>query len=127
MNQINQLGTLKFLNLSHCSQISDAGLVSLAALTSLISLDLSYGYRITDAGLQALAPLTALEALTLPTGTILRNNEIKEFLNPFPQKRPGSLCLFLPEEDSKRFKSAEKDGPYDLNDDHFEFLMGDSN
>ena len=40
MNQINQLGTLKFLNLRCCSQISDAGLRALAPLTALTSLNL---------------------------------------------------------------------------------------
>ena len=51
------------LNLFACRQLTDQGLVTLASLTSLTSLNLGR-CQVTDDGLHALAGLTALRILT---------------------------------------------------------------
>lgn len=56
---------LQRLNLDQCSNISDAGLVSLAALPSLRHVSVSWGSCVLGSGLQALAQLTSLQTLDI--------------------------------------------------------------
>jgi F-box/leucine-rich repeat protein 14 len=48
------------LHLNGCHKITDTGVASLAALSSLQSLDLSYCSEITDTGVASLAALSPL-------------------------------------------------------------------
>ncbi len=53
------------INLSHCKNLTDAGLVHLLKLTSLRSLDLGRCFKITDAALAHLSKLTSLRLLLI--------------------------------------------------------------
>lgn len=59
------LVNLQWLNLTECGQVTDQGLVHVAALTSLEKLDLEGCMQITDAGLAHVAALVNLQRLDL--------------------------------------------------------------
>ena len=62
---ISTLTSLQHLDLDNCTRITDAGLAHLSTLTSLQHLDLNNCTRITDAGLAHISTLTSLQHLYL--------------------------------------------------------------
>ena len=65
-----QLVGLKYLDLSHCLQLTDAGFAHLAGLTQLVQLSLSWCDALTDVGLAHIAWLNLHFALTDYVGRI---------------------------------------------------------
>ncbi|CAI7738639.1 unnamed protein product, partial [Closterium sp. NIES-53] len=69
------LSTLKFLWLTSCKGVTNAGMVHVGRMTELENLDLD-GTEVTDDGLHQLTALTNLRELRPPEGGTLRNNDV---------------------------------------------------
>ena len=65
LKSITLLSGLTSLNLSHCPEVTDAGLIHVAQLTRLTTLHLRSCFKITDTGLEHIAQLKQLTSLDL--------------------------------------------------------------